>query len=135
MQRKLMRRELTDMLFLRAEEVGSVFGMHRHISHSFAERSYPRFVNGLADYIKVPYFPDLLLNFLHDQLSSPNFLIRVMSLMTISLFPNTPSRFTTPLLQHSMHPVIPLVSAACVASAFAQLQHGENMVRVVIALL
>ncbi|KAF7341356.1 hypothetical protein MVEN_01872100 [Mycena venus] len=27
----------------------------------------------LADYIKVPDFPDLLLNFLHDQLSSPNY--------------------------------------------------------------
>ncbi|KAF7372468.1 hypothetical protein MVEN_00108400 [Mycena venus] len=37
------------------------------------ERSYPRFANSLADYIKVPDFPDLLLNFLHDQLSSPNY--------------------------------------------------------------
>ncbi|KAF7359698.1 hypothetical protein MVEN_00694200 [Mycena venus] len=37
------------------------------------KRSYPRFANSLADYIKVPDFPDLLLNFLHDQLSSPNY--------------------------------------------------------------
>ncbi|KAJ6472013.1 hypothetical protein C8R45DRAFT_1164738, partial [Mycena sanguinolenta] len=38
------------------------------------ERSYPRFADALAAYIKVPNFPHLLVSFLKDQLSSDQYL-------------------------------------------------------------